>query len=178
MPGLARVSEILCLSSKAAFELLPFTRQHSLPSRPENEVGDNFSKVGNEALLKVMTFKRWQQGREGNRKTGHDTAELGIASIGSVLVSLFFSPPPKPLISTSLLRFLTQQLEDVIFTSCVESQNMELKRLRSGLQGLLSLPSTSKWIYKVIILTTSIPHRLGLRKYCQSSPLLAEPVLP
>lgn len=56
-----------CLSSfKAAFELLPLTRQWFLPLRSQNEV--NFSKVGNQALLKVLTFKRWQQGREGNKE--------------------------------------------------------------------------------------------------------------
>lgn len=61
--GLVRVSP----HSKAVYELLPLTKQLSLPLGPENEVEDNFSKEGNQALLKVPIFKRWQQGREGNK---------------------------------------------------------------------------------------------------------------
>lgn len=66
--------------------------QWSAPARPQNEVGDNFSKVENQALSKALTLKDGSRTEWEIMKTTDETAELGIASVRLVLVSFFFFP--------------------------------------------------------------------------------------
>lgn len=84
--------------SKAVSELLFLTKQWSLPLRPENEVEDNFSKEGNQALLKVPTLKKGSRAGKQTKKTGHETVELGKVSIRLAIVFFWF--PPLPLRAT------------------------------------------------------------------------------